>query len=72
MKLFGPIRQIGYVVRDIEAALRYWTGTLDVGPFFYFEEAPMQDFRYRGAPCMARISVASYSRIRSSSERRRV
>jgi hypothetical protein len=34
-RIFGAIRQSGYVVRDIEAALRHWTSVLGVGPFFY-------------------------------------
>ena len=28
-RVFGPIRQNGYVVRDIEAALHHWTEVLD-------------------------------------------
>ena len=55
---FGPIRQIGYVVRDIEASMRYWTEHLGVGPFFYFDRAPMRDFMYHGQPCDAHISAA--------------
>ncbi len=31
---FGSVRQNGYVVRDIEAALKHWTEVLAVGPFF--------------------------------------
>ena len=49
-RLFGEIRQNGYVVHDIEAALRHWTGVLGVGPFFHFERVPIDDFRYRGEP----------------------
>jgi hypothetical protein len=26
--LFGPIRQMGYVVQDIEAAMQHWTRAL--------------------------------------------
>jgi hypothetical protein len=33
---FGAIRQIAFVVRDLEPALDYWTQTLGVGPFFVF------------------------------------
>ena len=29
---FGEIRQMGYVVRDIEAAMKHWIETLGVGP----------------------------------------
>lgn len=55
---FGRIRQNGYVVRDIEAALRHWTEVLGVGPFFYFERVPMEDFRYRGVPSPLEVSIA--------------
>ncbi len=55
---FGPIRQNGYVVRDIESALRHWTEVLGVGPFFYFERVPVEDFRYRGAPSPLEVSIA--------------
>ena len=47
---FGVIRQNGYVVRDVEAAMKHWTEVLGVGPFFYFERVPIEDFRYRGEP----------------------
>jgi len=57
-RIFGEIRQNGYVVRDIESALRHWTGELGVGPFFYFERVPIQDFRYRGAPSPLEVSIA--------------
>ncbi len=49
-RIFGEVRQNGYVVRDIDAALKHWTEVLGVGPFFYFERAPVSDFRYRGEP----------------------
>jgi catechol 2,3-dioxygenase-like lactoylglutathione lyase family enzyme len=57
-RIFGTIRQNGYVVRDIEAALRHWTETLGVGPFFYFEKVPIEDFRYRGEPSPLEVSIA--------------
>lgn len=56
--MFGPVRQNGYVVRDIEAALRHWTEVLGVGPFWYFERVPMQDFRYLGEPSPLEVSIA--------------
>ncbi len=55
---FGEIRQNGYVVRDIEAAMSHWTAVLGVGPFFYFERVPIEDFRYRGAPSNLAVSIA--------------
>jgi hypothetical protein len=57
-RIFGEIRQNGYVVRDIEAALKHWTEVLGVGPFFYFEEAPIEEFRYLGEPSDLRASIA--------------
>jgi catechol 2,3-dioxygenase-like lactoylglutathione lyase family enzyme len=49
-RLVGPVRQIGHVVRDLDAALRYWTETLGVGPFFVARDMRFQNFRYMGAP----------------------
>jgi len=57
-RIFGPVRQNGYVVRDVEAAMRHWTQVLGVGPFFYFEAVPIQDFRYDGAPSPVALSIA--------------
>lgn len=48
-QLFGEIRQLGYVVEDIEAAMDFWSGTLGVGPFFYAERVPIEKYTYRGA-----------------------
>ena len=57
-RLFGEIRQNGYVVRDIHSALKHWTEVLQVGPFFYFERVPVEDFRYRGEPSDLVVSIA--------------
>jgi hypothetical protein len=57
-RLFGEVRQNGYVVRDIEAAMRHWTEVLGVGPFFYVEKPPIEDFRYRGEPSPIEVSIA--------------
>ena len=55
---FGPIRQNGYVVRDIEAALKHWTTVLGIGPFFYVERARITDLQYKGQPSAAEGHVA--------------
>ena len=54
----GPIRQNGYVVRDIEAALKHWTEVIGVGPFWYFERVPIQSFALRGEPSPIEVSIA--------------
>jgi catechol 2,3-dioxygenase-like lactoylglutathione lyase family enzyme len=57
-RIFGSFRQSGYVVRDLEAALKHWTEVLGVGPFFVFDRAPISDFRYRGEPSPLEVSIA--------------
>jgi len=55
---FGEIRQLGYVVPDIEAAMDYWSRVLGVGPFFYAPRVPVENFTYRGEPSSPVTSVA--------------
>jgi hypothetical protein len=57
-RFFGPVRQNGYVVRDIEAAMDHWTRRLGVGPFFYFEKVPIEQFQLRGEPSALEASIA--------------
>jgi len=57
-RFFGAIRQLGYVVHDIEAAMKYWTETLGVGPFFYNPRVPIQNYTYDGKPYEPHNSVA--------------
>jgi hypothetical protein len=45
---FGPVRQLGYVVQDIDRAIEHWTINLGVGPFFLIEDQPLKMFAYRG------------------------
>ncbi len=56
--IFGPVRQNGYVVKDIHKALRHWTEVLGVGPWFYREHAPIEEFRYRGQASNVDVSIA--------------
>ena len=57
-RLFGAVRQAGYVVRDMDAALKHWTEVWQVGPWFYVDRLPVEDFRYKGEPSDLHISVA--------------
>ncbi|WP_332838934.1 VOC family protein [Nocardia bovistercoris] len=52
----GPVRQLGYVVADIDAAMRSWI-RLGVGPWYVLRALP-QRARYRGAPCDVVVTVA--------------
>src|SRR5262249_41476245 len=56
--LFGKVCQNGYVVRDIAAAMKFWTEVLRVGPFFYIPSVKSDWFRYRGAGSAVEISIA--------------
>jgi len=47
-RIIGPIRQVGHIVRDVDSAMSYWTGTLGIGPFYVIREARMGNFHYRG------------------------
>lgn len=57
-RFFGEIRQLGYVVPDIEDAMKYWSTTLGVGPWYYKERVPIVNYRYRGEPYEPHNSVA--------------
>src|SRR5712692_6496361 len=57
-RLFGSVIQNGYVVRDIEAAMRHWSDVIGVGPWFYLEHVPLTDFRYKGQLSPIDISIA--------------
>jgi catechol 2,3-dioxygenase-like lactoylglutathione lyase family enzyme len=52
------VRQLAYVVRDMDAALKYWTEVMKVGPFFMFEHCPLDNQRYRGQPANADVNLA--------------
>jgi hypothetical protein len=57
-RIFGDIVQNGYVVRDIQAAMRHWIEVLGVGPWYYIERLPVTDFRYKGEPSPVDVSLA--------------
>src|SRR5438094_7008669 len=57
-RLFGPMRQVGIVVRDIEKAMRHWVEVCGVGPWFYAEQLPMHEFRSKGTPQDSKGSIA--------------
>jgi len=57
-RFFGEVRQIGYVVTDIEAAMRHWSQTLGIGPWFYAAKIVDDEFEYKGEPSPIERSVA--------------
>jgi catechol 2,3-dioxygenase-like lactoylglutathione lyase family enzyme len=57
-RLFGEIRQIAYLVPDIEASIDYWVEALGVGPWYYNPKVPIRNYRYRGERYEPHNSVA--------------
>lgn len=55
---FGAIRQNGYVVPDIEAALEHWVDDLGVGPWYYIPSVWPKEFLHHGRPANPEISIA--------------
>jgi hypothetical protein len=57
--IFGEIRQIAFVVPDIDDAMDYWANMLGIGPFFVKRKLVLADFVYRGCPSVSpTISIA--------------
>ncbi|KXF75128.1 glyoxalase [Paramesorhizobium deserti] len=57
-RFLGAIRQLGYVVDDIEAAMAHWHSVMGVGPWFYNPRVPIEDYRYDGKSYEVHNSVA--------------
>lgn len=55
--MFGSIRQLGYVVRDIEASMRGFAA-VGIGPWFYLKGVRPGDFTYRGESSDMAMDVA--------------
>ena len=52
------VRQLAYVVKDMDAALKYWLDTLKVGPFFMFEHCPLDNQKFYGEPANTDVTLA--------------
>jgi hypothetical protein len=46
-RLFGPLRQMGFVVRDIDKAMRHWVEVCGIGPWYIAERLPLHGFWYK-------------------------
>lgn len=57
-RFFGEIRQLGYVVDDIEEAMDYWSRSLGVGPWYYNPKVPIENYHYNGERYEPHNSVA--------------
>jgi hypothetical protein len=54
----GVIKQVAYVVDDLDAAIARWVEVVRAGPFFRIDNARIEDVRYRGRPADAALSLA--------------
>lgn len=54
----GPIRQNGYVVRDLDATASWFAEQLGVGPWICMRGLELTDLTCRGEPSSPRISMA--------------
>jgi hypothetical protein len=56
-RIFGPVTQNGYVVRDVDEAMAQWI-SLGVGPFFVIPEVVFESFVCRGRQSDPRLKIA--------------
>ena len=54
----GPIGQLAFLPSDFDAAVRYWTEVMGVGPFYLLPNVSLGDMRYKGQPTGAVFSIA--------------
>jgi len=54
----GPVGQLAYLPQDFDAAVKYWTETMGVGPFYLMENVALGDCKYKGVPTGAVFSIA--------------
>ena len=55
---FGPVMQLGFVVNDLEHAMRHWLDKVGIGPFFILEHVQFAQVLHRGTPADIDMSVA--------------
>lgn len=54
----GHVRQLGFVVRDLDESIDHWVTHVGVGPFFRADDLEPGSFVHRGKSCAPRVSVA--------------
>jgi hypothetical protein len=56
----GPVMQFAFVPKDFDAAVKHWTETMGVGPFFLIENNLLGEGKYLGEPyhCVFSIAIA--------------
>ena len=57
-RFFGEIRQVAYIVPDIEAAMQHWARVMGIGPWYYNPRVPIRNYFYKGQHYEPHNSVA--------------
>ena len=58
-EMLGPVRQLGYVVADIEAAATDWVSRLGIGPWRIKHGITFGDCQYMGNPVDVEVGIAT-------------
>lgn len=58
MQPLKSVRQLGYVVSDLDAAVEYWVQVLNAGPFFLIKHCALRNQIYRGQPSNVDVDIA--------------
>ena len=48
----GEIMQLAFVPSDFDAAVKYWTEVMGVGPFYLIENIHLDGMKYKGSLLM--------------------
>lgn len=54
----GEVMQLAFVPNDFDAAIRHWTQTMGIGPFYLVENIHLDGMKYRGQPTDAVFTLA--------------
>ncbi|MFU7527211.1 VOC family protein [Qipengyuania sp. ASV99] len=54
----GEVMQLAFVPDDFDAAVKHWTQTMGVGPFFLMEGIHLEGMKYKGEPTDAAFDLA--------------
>ena len=58
LSILGPISQLAYVPADFESALKFWTKTMGVGPFYHMPHIDVPAMWYKGKSTKIDFSLA--------------
>ena len=54
----GDVMQLAFVPDDFDAAIKHWTETMGVGPFYLVENIHLDGMKYKGEPTDAVFTLA--------------